>query len=91
MSGAGWFDKAACRGVPSAVFFPEIPTGDVRPHYWEQARAYCAACPVRVECLAFCLPFEDETGRRNGMWGGLTPRERDQLPRQPTRLVWRKR
>lgn len=77
-----WETKAACRGVnDSAVFFPEIPSGDVRDHYWRKARAYCAVCPVRQECLSFVLPFEKASGRRDGMWGGMTPRERDQYER----------
>ena len=77
-----WETKAACRGVnDSAVFFPEIPSGDVRDHYWRKARAYCAVCPVRQECLSFVLPFEKAAGRRDGMWGGMTPRERDQYER----------
>jgi WhiB family redox-sensing transcriptional regulator len=79
MTRDGWADKAACRGVPSSVFFPEIPSGDCRDIWWRQARAYCAVCPVRAECLAFCLPFEKQAGRRDGMWGGLTPAERSAL------------
>lgn len=32
---------------------------------------------MKADCLAFVLPFEAEAGRRNGMWAGMTPRERD--------------
>ncbi|MFN9902887.1 MAG: WhiB family transcriptional regulator [bacterium] len=31
---------------------------------------------MRSECLEFQMAFEEETGRRDGMWGGLTPTER---------------
>jgi WhiB family redox-sensing transcriptional regulator len=79
MTRDGWADRAACRGVPSSVFFPDIPSGDCRPFYWDRARAYCGRCPVREDCLAFCLPFEKAAGRRDGMWGGLTPSERATL------------
>lgn len=79
MTADGWADRAECRGMPSSVFFPEIPSGDVRDFYWTQARATCARCQVRDECLAFCLPFEKASGRRDGMWGGMTPAERHAL------------
>lgn len=81
MTGDGWADRAACKGVDTAVFFPEIPYGDTRKHYWHRARTYCETCPVRADCLAFCLPFERAAGRRDGMWGGLTPQERADLDR----------
>ena len=78
-----WTERAACRGAATEVFFPEIPTGDIRDFYWTQARAYCRSCSVTAECLAFVLPFEKSTGRRDGMWGGFTPRERDQREKRP--------
>jgi hypothetical protein len=39
----------------------------------------CERCTVRLECLNFQMEFEERTGRRDGMWGGLTPKERDLL------------
>jgi len=73
-----WYDKANCKGAPSEIFFPEILSGDARDFYWKPARDYCATCPVIDECLKFVLPFEEATGRRNGFWAGMTPRQRDQ-------------
>lgn len=73
-----WFDLAHCKGAPSEIFFPDIPTGDIRDFYWAEARNYCAHCPVKQECLAFVLPFEKATHRRDGFWAGMTPRERTQ-------------
>ena len=35
-------------------------------------------------------PHEELTGRRNGMWGGLTPKERDEYVRLATPIIWRK-
>lgn len=82
MSDGEWKQSAACRGVDTAaVFYPEIPSGDVRDFYWRKARAYCGVCRVRADCLAYVLPFERAAGRRDGMWGGLTPREREQHER----------
>ena len=38
----------------------------------ERAKAICAACPVRRDCLAFALRI----GQADGIWGGLTEEER---------------
>jgi WhiB family redox-sensing transcriptional regulator len=77
-----WEDRAACRGVAKVdpfIFFPDIDRGQTSPHVWDQAREICAGCDVRVECLRFQMAFEEVTGRRDGMWGGLTPKEREHL------------
>ena len=42
------------------------------------AKRVCAACPVREECLRWCLELEAEMGPQVGIWGGLTPAERRQ-------------
>lgn len=73
-----WFDQAKCQGGDIDVFFPEVTTDNGSGKVWEPARLVCAVCPVKTQCLEFVLPFEATTGRRNGMWGGMTPRERDQ-------------
>jgi WhiB family redox-sensing transcriptional regulator len=76
-----WMDQAACRGADPALFFPK---GD-NPRY-VAARRLCAACPVRVRCVEFAESFEQGAcaaeGRRAGMWGGLTPRGREQRARR---------
>jgi len=86
MSSQAWRDRAACRGVNISVFFPEIPQGDSSTWHWRQARTYCEGCTVKADCLAFVLPFEAEAGRRNGMWAGMTPKERDAHTAQPLTL-----
>jgi Transcription factor WhiB len=40
-----------------------------------QAKAICAGCPVRRECLAFAL----RTHQVHGVWGGLSEQERHPL------------
>lgn len=86
-----WMDRAACQSRPpgvtdeewSAVFFPpESPDKFARRRQlsdaaakYEQARAVCAQCPVRRQCLESVL--DTEGAWRWGMWGGLTPDERD--------------
>lgn len=70
-----WRSLAACMSVPEPdrVFFPigeEPPLEDVL-----EAKAVCAICPVRVECLVYAV----ETNQTHGIWGGLTASERTDL------------
>lgn len=40
----------------------------------------CGHCPVRTPCLDYALSGADTwAGIATGIWGGTTPRERDQL------------
>ncbi|MFF5451838.1 WhiB family transcriptional regulator [Streptomyces sp. NPDC012950] len=65
-----WQERAACARVEPDLFFPERSDSVTR-----ETRRVCWDCPVRAECLAHALA-NDET---DGLWGGLTPRERRQL------------
>lgn len=67
-----WFDDAACRDVPTDVFFP------VSESQSDAAKAICAACPAREECLEYAL----EVRPGDGVWGGLTATERHRLIRR---------
>ncbi|MDP8959208.1 MAG: WhiB family transcriptional regulator [Actinomycetota bacterium] len=67
-----WQDFANCRGADSDLFFPE------RGASTRQAKAICAACEVRVECLEFALRH----GEKFGIWGGLSERERRRIRKQ---------
>jgi len=44
----------------------------------EAARAVCAGCPVRNECLDDAVTANVQYG----VWGGTTPRERRRIRRQ---------
>lgn len=61
-----WMDRAACNAVDPEAFFPHQHANA------NQARAVCAGCPVREQCLDYAL----DTGQRHGVWGGLSERER---------------
>ena len=80
-----WAAKAACVGKPAGLFFPETPRGNGRhgPEAWAAGKAVCAACPVQPECLAHALA----DGVVYGLWGGLSPSEREQhtLNKEATR------
>jgi hypothetical protein len=72
--GRGWRARAACRGVDPELFFPAAERGPVRAVQVAAAKAVCAGCPVRAECLDEALariPY--------GIAGGLTENERRRL------------
>lgn len=64
-----WMSRAACRGLPPAIFYPEWGEEGT------EARAICAACPVRIDCLDHAIT----TGERFGIWGGLNDKRRRRL------------
>ena len=77
-----WEARAACRGDVAALFF--APDGECRPERElreEAAKAICAACPVRRECLSCALSADI----RDGIWGGLTEDERRGMRRNRAR------
>ena len=59
-----WRLEAACRGMDPETFFP--PRG-VRV---DEAKAICAGCPVRSQCLDDALA--DGRSEHFGIWGGVT-------------------
>jgi hypothetical protein len=61
-----WHQRAACADVHTDVFFPTRGQ-DTRP-----AKAICATCSVRDECLEWALDNVDQ----HGVWGGKSERER---------------
>ncbi len=79
----GWQYRASCRGEEAEMFFA--------PNYFERkeekdlrearAKAICAACPVRVECLEYALANREP----HGIWGGLNESERKALIRERER------
>ena len=65
-----WQNHAACRDADPELFFPE-PGPDMHRKIAE-AKALCAACPVRVDCLGYALRGRE----RFGIWGGQADRSR---------------
>ena len=73
-----WQVEAACRGLDASVFFhPENERGASRRRRVNQAKRVCAPCPVRAACLEWAMSLEEPYG----VWGGLSPEERDQMRR----------
>lgn len=61
-----WAAKGRCRSAPKEVFFP-APGDSIDP-----AKAICADCPVREQCLDYALAHP----RLQGVWGGTSGKER---------------
>ena len=75
-----WCALAACRGLPTAMFYPlsDAPAG--------KALAVCARCPVRAACDEHAV----DAGEEYGIWGGRTETERARavaLPRRDARAA----
>jgi len=70
-----WRSRAACMEIaaPNTVFFPIAEEPDIEDV--AEAKAVCAGCAVACECLVYAI----ETGQSHGIWGGLTPTERDEF------------
>ena len=73
-----WSSKAACRSSEPDQLF--VAGADQH-----KAKAICATCPVRTECLAEALDNRIEWG----VWGGMTERERRALLRRKPAASWR--
>jgi WhiB family redox-sensing transcriptional regulator len=69
---ANWRQRSACRGLDPDIFYP---SSDEEA---EEAKAICAGCPVQQVCLEYALAHRE----RDGVWGGLTERERRRALRQ---------
>jgi hypothetical protein len=83
-----WQNRAACKGVPHEIFFPDNPGG--QESVYVQARNFCNKCEVSQQCLEFALEFEQGKRDRFGMFGGLSPRQRVVLDKQPVSIQIRK-
>lgn len=69
-----WRLQAACAGMATEnydLFYPPVGGSAQAPRN-NRAKAICAGCPVRAECLAYAEEHEIAVG----VWGGTTPAER---------------
>jgi WhiB family redox-sensing transcriptional regulator len=66
-----WMRDGLCvtQDLPVEVFFP------TRGQNVDMAKAICAPCPVRTECLEYAL----DGGEHFGIWGGTSERERRRI------------
>lgn len=61
-----WQVDAACKGSNPDLFFPD------RGASTRKAKAICASCPVKRECLDYAV----EMNEKFGIWGGVSERGR---------------
>ena len=72
-----WMSDGLCRGTDADLWYP-VSLGHERRYSTPtleqiaQAKAVCAECPVREDCLVHAKA----TGELQGIWGGLLPEER---------------
>ena len=66
-----WVESAACRGMDPELFFADRGSNN------REAKAVCAGCEVRAECLEYAVA----NAERFGVWGGLSEKERRRLRR----------
>jgi hypothetical protein len=87
--GGDWRRWAACRGIPSSLFFPSHSSEIA------VAKAVCHGCPVRDACLWSVMLAEIDPQpdgcapnpeHRHGVFGGLSALERVELGHHVTRV-----
>jgi WhiB family redox-sensing transcriptional regulator len=66
-----WWRAAACQEADPELFFPVTAQGPGADEI-ARAKALCAGCRVRRQCLQFALA----TRQLHGVWGGMTEEER---------------
>lgn len=80
-----WRYDAKCAGVDTDIFYPPRDRALYKP-IADKAKAICwgddgqPACPVRRECLWYCI--SQEPPDTHGIWGGMSNRERAHLGRR---------
>jgi WhiB family transcriptional regulator, redox-sensing transcriptional regulator len=75
-----WRAAGACMRADPDLFFPISATGRALEQT-AKAKAICAGCRVRQECLDFAHQHDVA----HGIWGGTTPEDRQQARWQPRR------
>lgn len=74
-----WRDDGLCATgeYPHDIWFPSVLPGRHRVDYSLAVEA-CRRCPSKTPCLQYAL----DNGETEGVWGGLTPSQRDRLARR---------
>lgn len=78
------FDEPLCAEVGTEIFFAR-DAEDGRPASnasYAEAKKICASCVHKIECADWGIKNE-----KHGVWGGLTPVDRDRIRRKLNILV----
>ncbi len=73
-----WTSKALCRGMDPNPWFPQRVQSET---VWEPVKRVCRECPVVGECREYAIEWEPE----HGMWGAMSPVERQRERRRRAR------
>ena len=68
-----WVQRAACASYHPELWWSDDPNANAST----LALAVCGACAVRSECLEHALTVPEQ----EGIWGGLTAKERRRMSR----------
>jgi WhiB family redox-sensing transcriptional regulator len=85
-SATNWRSGGACLSADPDLFFP-ISTRGTAAKQIARAKAICAVCRVRQECLEFAVAHD----LTYGIWGGTTPVDRQRERRRKRRAAARRR
>lgn len=80
-----WRARGACISADPDLFFP-ISTIGASSRQVARAKAVCARCAVRAECLQYAL----DSGQVHGIWGGLSETELARVRRNRQRAYRRR-
>lgn len=69
-----WWELAACQTVDPELFFPVTESGPATTQV-ARAKAVCARCRVRQQCLDYAMASRSV----DGIWGGTSEAERHVL------------
>lgn len=78
-----FFENPPCAEVNVEIFFakdPDEPGYTSSEGEYREAKKICMGCEYRIECAEWGIKNEIY-----GMWGGLTPRERQRMRRIQSR------
>lgn len=68
-----------CQEVDGELWFPEIGG---ESYELRMAKKLCSTCPVQRECAVYALAADEAYG----IWGGLTPHQRNEIRKGKTTL-----
>lgn len=67
--------EALCAQVGGDEWFPDGENGPDNAAMYQRARRVCLRCEIQVQCASWAI----ENNERYGMWGGLSPRQRQDI------------
>lgn len=76
-----WRDFAACRDAPLEIFIQNDDDQEEPVYPPKAAVAYCERCPVVTECLNAALLPDSDGIYADGVWGGTSRYQREQMRR----------